>query len=135
MDDDSETYIIEASEEVSYSTVAREIYTLWDQVHQPGTLLNSEAKAQHCAVDLTANVERSISVSKSSAGLDHSTVELVVTFLGGGFAHTVGRGAAAASRDLWHKVILPYLVDKYGTNALKRKHKSDRRKDVDRDGE
>ncbi|MBN3769786.1 hypothetical protein [Burkholderia sp. Se-20378] len=134
-DDNSETYVIEASEEVSYNTLAREIYWLWDQAHQPGTLLNTEAKAQNCAVDLEASGERSLSVSKSAAGLDHSTVELVVTFLGGGFAHTVGRGAATASRDLWYKVILPYLVDRYGTNALKRKPKSDRSRDADRDGE
>jgi hypothetical protein len=134
--DEAISYIIETGPDVSFNVIAREIYQLWDEVHEAGTALNLDAVSKQCNfAGPESTGERGILVSKSAAGLDHSVIELVVTFMGGKFATTLGEGAKAASRDLWKKVILPYLQNKYGTNVLKEQPKGKQAHKAESDGQ
>ena len=67
---------------------------------------------------------RGYSSLESAAGLDHSVVEIVVAILGSKAASALGAGAKEVGRDLWRKVILPHLEQKYGLGVLKEKPKS-----------
>jgi len=126
--EESITYTIETGPDVSFAAVARDIYHAWDECHRPGSDLHREALEMGLvAADADVNAPRGISVSKSSAGMDHSTVELVVTILTGSAAvNAVGRGAATVCEDLWKTVILPRVQQKFGVGVLKERRKDEK---------
>lgn len=51
---------------------------------------------------------------KSAAGSDPSLIDLIVLLVGSGLVKTV-------AKDLWTKVLLPILIEKYGSSAIKQK--------------
>jgi hypothetical protein len=68
-------------------------------------------------VDLSAlpdSLGDMVALKKSSAGVDPSLVDLVVYLAGTEMAKMV-------AKDLWKKVLLPYLAAKFGTDAVKQK--------------
>jgi hypothetical protein len=68
-------------------------------------------------IDLSAlpgSLSEMVALNKSGAGFDPSLCELVVYLAGTEMAKTV-------AKDLWKKVLLPYLTAQFGTDAVKQK--------------
>jgi hypothetical protein len=68
-------------------------------------------------IDLSAlpdSLSDVVALNKAGAGFDPSLCELVVYLAGTEMAKTV-------AKDLWEKVLLPYLAAKFGTDAVKQK--------------
>lgn len=95
------------------------IQTVLDKAFQGIKQQSGEAYDRAVAenIDLTvlpASLKEVMALNKTGAGIDPSLGELLVWLAGSEAVRAVGR-------DLWKKVFLPYLIAKFGNDAIKPK--------------
>lgn len=76
------------------------------------------AEAEICVDSLPDRLDDVLRISKSAAGFDPSSVDLIIAIVS-------SQAAAKVGKDLWSYVILPWLRREYGDHAVteKRDHK------------
>lgn len=116
-------YEIDESADVEFAVLQHDIEQAWAEIKNPGSELNRLAEQRQCVLFDGVSENEELEVSKSSAGLDHSAIELVITFLSGGVGTAIlsntGKAIRVVAKDSWEKVILPYLESKYGRGVIR----------------
>lgn len=84
----------------------------WPQLKVSGSLLNQAALDAGFAID-ELPARDALSISKSGAPIVPGAFELLIAVVG-------SQAAARVGRDLWEKVLLPYLRRRWGDQAIER---------------
>ena len=109
--DSEETFEYELKSGLSIAQLQRLSEEIWAEMKRPGSLAHARAaEAGYDAATLPASLKGVVTIAPSGAGLDPGTIALIVT------AGTV------VARDLWKKVLLPQIEDRWGKGAIKRKN-------------
>jgi hypothetical protein len=118
MERDEQHFLIGA-DGVDIAQIRAEVRAAWQDMLREGTVENARALEGGIALDqLPAASDDAVVVRPSAAGV--GSVDVVVALL-----------VAGMVRDVWKKILLPRLVEKFGPQVLKSKgSKNDKKSDM-----
>ena len=112
------------SQRVNYGDIVIDASRYWADLRREGSA--SRKYAERAGIDvlsLPENFSDGLSITKSSAGLDQSVVDLIISFVSGTVAPMVANGIGRVSLDVWTEVILPQLRRKHHDDVLTEKER------------